>query len=116
MQKAGGIISLIAGIFGTIAAVVTLFMGGVGGAVGAEGADGVVALGWGGVLVAFSVIVTGAIAMGAETKKPGVALILLSILGALMGGTLVAVFMVLSLVGGVLCIIGALRSAKTVSG
>jgi len=31
MQKAGGIISLIAGIFGTIAAIATLFMGGLGG-------------------------------------------------------------------------------------
>jgi hypothetical protein len=32
MQKAGGIIGLISGIFGTLAAVVTLFVGGMGSA------------------------------------------------------------------------------------
>jgi hypothetical protein len=36
MQKAGGIIGLVAGIFGFIAAVVTLFVGGIGGAFNAE--------------------------------------------------------------------------------
>lgn len=115
MQKAGGIISLIAGIFGTMAAIATLFMGGLGGAVGAEGADGVVALGWGGVLAAFAVIIAGAIGMGARTKKPGIALMVLSVLGALMGGTLVAVFMVLSFVGGILCIVGVGKTEPATS-
>lgn len=115
MQKAGGIIALIAGIFGTLAAIATLFMGGLGGAVGAEGAEGVVLLGWGGVLAAFAIIVTGAVAMGAKTKKPGIALVILSVLGALMGGTIVAVFMLLSLVGGILCIIGVRKGDVTSS-
>lgn len=106
MQKAGGIIALIAGIFGVFAAGFTLFMGGLGGAVGSEGADTVVGLGWGGVIFTFAVIVSGALAMGAKTKKPGLALIVFSILGAVLGGTIVALFMVLSFIGGILAVLG----------
>lgn len=45
MKKAGGIVALIAGIFGVIAAVLTLFTGGIASAVEAEGAETVVLLG-----------------------------------------------------------------------
>lgn len=106
MQKAGGIIALIAGIFGTFAAGATLFVGGLGGAVGAEGADTVAALGWGGVLFSFLTIIFGAVAMGAQNKKPGILIIVSSILGAILGGTLVAIFMVLAFIGGVLALFG----------
>ena len=60
MQKAGGIIGLVAGIFGFIAAVVTLFVGGIGGALEAEGASTVIGLGWGGVVFSFLCVVFGA--------------------------------------------------------
>jgi hypothetical protein len=53
MKKAGGIIALIAGIFGVIAALITLFAGGVAGALKSEGSETVVMLGWGGVLFSF---------------------------------------------------------------
>lgn len=106
MQKAGGIIALIAGIFGTFAAGATLFLGGLGGAVGAEGADTVSNLGWGGVLFSFLTITFGAVAMGAQSKKPGILIIVSSILGAILGGTLVAIFMVLAFIGGVLALFG----------
>lgn len=46
MRKAGGIIALVAGIFGTLAAIATLFFGGLGAAVEAEGAATVIGLGW----------------------------------------------------------------------
>jgi hypothetical protein len=48
MNKAGGIIAIIAGIFGIFAAGATLFFGGIGTAVEAERASTVVGLGWGG--------------------------------------------------------------------
>ena len=54
MKKAGGIIALIAGIFGVLAAIFTLFVGGAGVAFEAEGADTIIELGWGGVLFSFS--------------------------------------------------------------
>jgi hypothetical protein len=47
MRKAGGIIALIAGIFGIFAAGITLMVGGIGSAAQADGARMVVGLGWG---------------------------------------------------------------------
>ena len=113
MQKAGGIIALIAGIFGTLAAIVTLFFGGLGSAFDAEGASTVVGLGWGGMLFSFLTIVLGAVAMGAKGMVPGILLIVSAILGAVLGGTIVAVFMVLSLIGGILATVGARQQAGT---
>jgi hypothetical protein len=112
MKKAGGIIAIIAGIFGIFAAGATLLMGGVAAAVEAEGGNTVIGLGWGGVVFSFLAIVFGAIAMGAKTKKPGVLLIISSIAGAILGGTLVAIFMVLSLIGGILATIGTKPEPK----
>lgn len=102
MRKAGGIIAIIAGVFAILAAGATLLVGGIGSAVDAKDASTVVALGWGGVLFAFLVNVFGALALGADSRMPGILLVLCSIAGAILGGTLVAIFMVLSLIGGVL--------------
>jgi hypothetical protein len=107
MQKAGGIVGLIAGIFGVLAALVTLFMGGLGGAVGTQGASTVVGLGWGGLLFSFLCIILGAVGMSSESKIPGALLAVCAIAGAILGGTLVALFMVLALVGGILATLGA---------
>jgi len=109
MGKAGGIISIIAGIFGIIAAVVTLFFGGLGSALNTENASSVVGLGWGGVLFSFLVIIFGAVAF-AKPKPAGIALVICSIAGAILGGTFVAVCMVLSLVGGILAIFGGKKA------
>lgn len=106
MRKAGGIIALIAGIFAVFAAGATLFIGGMGSAFEADNADTVVMLGWGGVVFSFLCIVLGAVTMGAKSKWPGILLILCAIAGAILGGTLVAVFMALALIGGVLALFG----------
>lgn len=98
--------TLIAGIFGIFAAGATLFVGGMGGAFEADGADTVIGLGWGGVFFSFLVIVFGAVAMGAQSKIPGVLLILSAIFGAVLGGAMVAMFMVLALIGGILALFG----------
>ena len=45
--------------------------------------------------------------MNAKSKKPGLILILCAVVGAITGGTFVAVCMVLTLAGGVLATIGA---------
>lgn len=115
MRKAGGIIALIAGIFGTLAAIFTLLIGGLGAAFEAEGASTIVGLGWGGVAFSFLTIVFGAIAIGANSKIPGILLIVSAILGAILGGTLVAIFMVLALIGGVLATLGARKKATAVT-
>ncbi|CAN5187839.1 hypothetical protein BH10PSE8_BH10PSE8_10970 [soil metagenome] len=111
MRKAGGIIALIAGIFAVIAALFTLFVGAGGKAFNASNADTVMMLGWGGVVFSFLTIVLGAVCMGATSRWPGVLLILCSLAGAVLGGTFVALFMALALVGGVLALFGRKASA-----
>lgn len=122
MQKAGGIVALIGGIFGTFAAIFTLMAGGL--VAGLEGASAslegsavdnaassqIAAFGLMGLVFAFATIVLGAIAMGATSKKPGILLIVCAVGGAITGGTLVAVCMVLTLVGGILATIGVKKS------
>lgn len=112
MKKAGGIIAIIAGVFGIFAAGATLFIGGLGGAFEAEGSTTVVGLGWGGVVFSFLAIVFGAICMSAKSKTPGILLTLISIFGAVLGGTLVAVFMVLAFIGGILATIGTKKTPE----
>ncbi len=106
MQKAGGIIALIAGIFGVLAAIVTLMIGGIGAGIEAEGASTVIGLGWGGVGFSFLIIILGAIAMGTRSKIPGILLMFCAVGGAVLGGALVAVWMVLALIGGLLATVG----------
>lgn len=107
MRKAGGIIALIAGIFAVFAAGATLFTGGLGAAFDAEGADTIVLLGWGGVVFAFLTIVLGAVAIGAKGRTSGILIVLCAIAGAVLGGTLVAIFMALAGIGGLLAAIAA---------
>jgi hypothetical protein len=102
MRVAGGIIALIAGIFGILAAGATLLFGGMGAVFEAEGAETVIGLGWGGVLFSFCVIVLGAISLGVKGRLPGILLMIFSLLGVILGGTMVAIFMVLSFIGGLL--------------
>lgn len=104
MQKAGGIIALVAGIFGVFAAIFTLAIGGIGAGLEAEGASTVVGLGWGGVAFSFLTIILGAVAMGAKGRLPGILLMICAVAGAILGGTIVAVFMVLAFIGGVLAV------------
>ena len=106
MRKAGGVIAIIAGIFGVMAAIVTLFVGGVGSAFHANNAGMVVGLGWGGVLFSFSTIVLGALCIAVQSPIVGLLLIACSICGIVLGGTFVAVFMALALIGGLLASFG----------
>ena len=104
MRKAGGIIALIAGVFAVLAAIVTLAIGGLGSAFAAHNAGTVVWLGWGGVLFSFLVIVLGAVCTGATSRVPAILLIVCAIFGAVLGGTLVALFMALALLGGLVAV------------
>lgn len=106
MRKAGGIIALIAGIFAVIAAVFTLMIGGAATAFEAKNAETVVMLGWGGVVFSFLTIVLGAICMGATSRWPGALLVICALAGAILGGTFVALFMALALIGGILALFG----------
>ena len=109
MVKAGGIIALVAGVFGILAAVATLIIGGIGDAVDADRAETAIALGWGGMLTSFIVIVLGAALITTARRWLAVTILAVSAVGVVVGGTFVAVFMGLSALGGVLGWIGAGR-------
>jgi hypothetical protein len=113
MKKSGGIIALIGGIFGTLAAIVTLFFGGLGAALEADGGTTVIAMGWIGGLAAFLSIIIGAVAMGSKGKVPGILLIICAVLGAIFGGTIVAICMILTLAGGVMALFGNKNTPAT---
>lgn len=112
MRKAGGIIAIIAGVFGVLAAFITLMVGELGSAFEANGADQVVWLGWGGVVFSFATVALGAVCVQARSALPGVLLITASIAGVVLGGTLVALFMILSLVGGLLATFGGMSDNR----
>jgi len=105
VRRAGGIIGLIAGIIAVIAAVATLFIGGIGAAFEAEGSEQIVGLGWGGILFSFLAIVLGAITIGSKGRIPGLLLFAVSVAGAILGGTFVAIAMGLSAIGGIIAFI-----------
>lgn len=115
MGITGGIIGLVGGIFGILAALATLVMGGIGSAVKAQSSGTVVGLGWGGILFSFLVIVFSAVSF-AKPKVGGIGTIVSSLFGIVLGGTLVAIFMVLSVVGGILTVVGAKKSVQLPSG
>lgn len=112
MKKSGGIIAIIAGIFGVIAAIVTMFIGGVGASLGGEDAGTVIGLGWGGIIFSLLTIIFGATAMNAKSKAPAILIIICAILGIILGGTFVAIFMVLAFIGGILSFIGNKRESE----
>lgn len=105
MIKAGGILAIIGGLLGLLAGVVTLFMGGLGAAFSTGGASMVVGMGWGGILFSLLVVVYGAIAFAAP-RAGATGLVLSAIGGMVLGGTLVAVLMVLALIAAVMVWLG----------
>lgn len=102
MRIAGGVLALIAGIFGFIAAIATLFFGGVGAAFSAHGSDTVLRFGWGGIAFSFLVLVYAACVLGSKGRWAGYLVIISAIGGWFFGGLFVGICMVLALVGGLL--------------
>lgn len=112
MKIGGGIISSIAGLFGVVMAFVTLGFGGLGSAIGGEGAETIIGLGWAGIFLSLAIIVFAVICMFSKSIIPAIAIIILSIITAIAGGTLVAIFMILSLIGGILALVGVFKEVK----
>ena len=104
MKKSGGIIAIVAGAFGVIAAVITLFVGGISGALEVEDASTVVGLGWAGLFLSFVTIILGAAVISAKKRSAAILLIICSVVTAIAGGTLVAIIMVLAFLGGLLAL------------
>ena len=112
MIKAGGILAIIAGLLGVLAAVVTLVMGGLGTAFATNGADTVVSMGWGGIFFSLLAVVYGAVAFGAP-RAGAFGLALTAIPGMVLGGLLVAVLMALALVAAIMVWLGRKKDEPT---
>jgi hypothetical protein len=106
MHKAGGIIGLIAGLLAVGAALFTLLMGGAGAALDAAGHDRIIAYGRWGVGAAFMVIAFSAVAIF-NAAVGGFGLLAFSIVGAVLGGSIVAIVLSLALLGGILAAAGS---------
>ena len=113
LRKAGGIVSLIGSILAVFAAVGTLFIGGCGSALEAEGASTIIGLGWIGLILSIVLIVFSVMIISGPSTSKAIWIIVLSIVAALFGGTLVAICMILSIVGGVLAYIGSKQEVQT---
>jgi hypothetical protein len=111
MKMAGGILAIIAGAFGIIAALITLGIGGIGANIGASDANAIGLLGLGGLIFSVLVIVLGGLCIKARKRMVPVFLIGASIAGAVLGGGFVAFCMLLSMIGGIIALIGTRPNA-----
>lgn len=107
MRTLGGNIAVTSGIFGTVAALVTLMVG-LAGAMGADQPVPISWFEWGAVLVAFSTVFLGAICLHARSVTAGMVLMIASMSGVIVGGLVVAVFMALTFVGGAVASVGVI--------
>ncbi len=112
MKKAGAIIALIAGLLGIFTAFITLTIGGIGSAFGGADADTIISFGWAGVFLTLFLIVFAVVAIYSNSKFPSIAIIVLSLVTSIAAGTFVAIFMLLSLMGGILALIGVSKEKK----
>ena len=114
LRLVGGILGIVSGVFGTGAAISTLFFGGIGAAFGGEGAGLVIALGWFGLLASFVTIVAGSVCIAMDSKIPSFVLIGSAILGSIFGGALVEICMILAQAGGILILFGISRPPENI--
>ena len=105
MRTLGGTIAVTAGIFGTIAALLTLVVG-LAGSFHAEQATQIRWSEWGALVVAFATVFLGAICLHARSVTAGLMLMMASVCGAVVGGVFVAGFMVLTFAGGAVASLG----------
>jgi len=112
MKKAGSILTLLGSIFGMLAAIFTLFFGGVGAALGGEGAAGIMAMGLFGILLSITLFVLSILSFSCKDDKIPIVMLILSVANIIVGGTFVAVCMVINVVGAILLVV-AIRKEMT---
>lgn len=127
MRIAGSILALVASVGGTIAGIITVFLGAAGSVAGhytlrQGNAIGATAVGQGqmimglgliGILASFVALVLGIVVLCSKSQAAAWILLVCSILGMFLGGTLVAFFMVLSVLGAIFALVGG-RKVSTI--
>ncbi|HLR04137.1 MAG TPA: DUF4064 domain-containing protein [Virgibacillus sp.] len=96
------VLGLIGGIFGIIAAIMAIFIGGIGEAFGAEGSGGVTVAGWLAVLLSVLGII-GSTLVRSRAKVGGILMVIAAV------GGFISIFM-FYLLSGILLLIGGLMA------
>ena len=112
MRVAGGVLGILAGLFGIGAALFTLLWGGVGAAVEAEGAEQVIGFGIYGLVLSIVVTAVGAATVAAKGRIAPSIQIITSIVTAFLGGTFVAICMSIGAIGGLVALLEPKPKAK----
>lgn len=111
MDKAGGIIALIAGVLGIVAGFFTLFVGGIGSAFEAKEADSILNLAWVGIAAAMLVVIGGGVGL-ARPRSGGMVAVFAAVVGIVYGGSLVAICLALGLIGGSLAVLARPKAGE----
>ena len=96
MRKGGALLALLAGLYGVLAAIITLIV--LGGSVDLRG----VWLGWVGLALSFLIIALGAICIRTTSQIPVFLLLLCALAGAVISETLVSLCMASAFFSGLL--------------
>ena len=96
MRKVGFVIAVVAGVLAVVLPS-SLMM---------QGASLAGPLGWIGIVFSAFVVVLGVVALKGTSWVPGVILIVCAILGSILGGFFVAVYLVWAILGGLLALLG----------
>jgi hypothetical protein len=110
MQRTGGIIALVAGVFAFFASICTFVAGFAPALLDAESAafrtwDAALY----GFVCAVLVIVWSALMMNRTERLPSVLVLITSVIGAIVGGPIVAICMVLAFIGGLVGVLDGSR-------
>jgi hypothetical protein len=101
MRKAGGLLALFAGLYGVVAAIITLIvLGGIGSTASVDPIG--VLLGWAGLALSFLISTLGAVCMRTTSQRPVFLLLLCALTGAVISETLVSLCMVGAFFSGLL--------------
>ena len=88
MRKAGGLLALFAGLYGVVAAMITLIvLGGIGSTASVDPRG--VSLGWAGVALSLLISILGAVCMRTTSQRLVFLLLLCALTGAVISETLV---------------------------
>ena len=101
MRKAGGLLALFAGLYGVVAAMITLIvLGGLGSSASVDPKG--VLLGWVGLGLSLTISVLGAATVCTSSQRQVFLLLLLALMGAVISETLVSLCMAAAFFSGLL--------------
>jgi hypothetical protein len=101
MRKTGGLLALCAGLYGLVAAIITLIvLGGLGSSVSVDPKG--VLIGWAGLGLSLTISVLGATIIRTSSQGPVFLLLLLALMGAVISETLVSLCMAAAFFSGLL--------------